>query len=276
MTGPSASQPLPPRDFGIETAHGRAVTGSHWPAVDVRRGALCFSHGAQSAPQHYAALLSAWAAMGFDVWAPLHVDSAQHPLTAQYPGMASWRARIEDMHALSNWLAEPYVSAGHSYGALTALVLGGAQGDHPEGMSGTLTDPRARCVVALSPPPPIPGLITPEGYAAIGVPALVQTGTLDAMPGWPDPDWRVHRPAYDCAPAGGDRYLLVLEGVDHTFGGAICEHGAPEKAQNEQLETAIEASGLFLRAHSGPADSAAQDALHARLSYGGPFRLEHK
>ncbi|MEO9492198.1 MAG: acyl-CoA dehydrogenase family protein, partial [Marinomonas sp.] len=58
--------------------------------------------------------------------APLHSDSEQHADKASYTGFPTWSTRLEDMQALSAHIGErAYVAAGHSYGALTALVLGG-------------------------------------------------------------------------------------------------------------------------------------------------------
>jgi pimeloyl-ACP methyl ester carboxylesterase len=254
---------------------GRTAIVWHWRTHATPLGAIAFSHGNASSPAYYAALIGPWLAAGYDVWAPLHVDSSDHPDGAEYPGLASWRARIEDMRVVSALIGEPYVVIGHSYGALTALATGGAEGDLPEGLGGPMRDPLAACVVALSPPPPIPGLISPEGYAALAVPALIQTGTADAMPGWPDPDWRVHLPAYDCTAPGGDRYLAVLDGVDHDFGGAICEVHADTTPQTDALADTGAIAALFVRA-AFHHDASARAALDAHLSDIGPVRLARK
>ena len=248
----------------------------HWRARGVAVGAIVFSHGNASSPAHYGALIAPWLAAGYAVWAPLHVDSTEHPDTAAYPGLATWRARIEDMRAASAQVAAPYVVAGHSYGALTALAMGGAEGDLPEGVTGPMRDPAARCVLAFSPPPPIPGLIAPAGYAALAIPALIQTGTADVMPGWPEPDWRVHLPAYDCAAPGGDRYLLVLDGADHDFGGVICEPSDAKTPQHAELAEAVRLSGLFLASYGVAAKPDARARLDACLSPDLPVRLVHK
>jgi len=261
----------------IPLTSGRNTIVWHWRTHAVPPvGAVSFSHGNASSPAHYAALIAPWLSAGYDVWAPLHVDSTEHPDSAAYPGLATWRVRIEDMRAVSARIAVPYVVAGHSYGALTALAMGGAEGDLPEGVTGPLRDPAARCVLAFSPPPPIPGLISPEGYAALAVPALIQTGTADLMPGWPEPDWRVHLPAYDCAAPGGDRYLLVLDGVDHDFGGAICEPSDAKTPQRPELAEAVRLSGLFIDAYGPAADRHARARLDACLSPDLPVRLDRK
>lgn len=260
----------------IPLQSGRVAIVWYWRARVERVGALAFSHGNASSPAYYDALITPWLAAGYDVWAPLHVDSPDHPDTAAFPGLATWRARIEDMRAVSVQIGAPHGVAGHSYGALTALAMGGAEGDLPEGVAGPLRDPTARCILAFSPPPPIPGLISPPGYAALAVPALIQTGTADLMPGWPEPDWRVHLPAYDLAAPGGDRYLLVLDRVDHDFGGAICEPAAAKTPQRGELDAALRVSRLFLDAYGPHARPGARAALDACLSPDFPVRLDRK
>jgi len=275
--GPNSAAPAEVRHLPL--ASGREAILWHWSAATADPiGTILFSHGAQSAPWHYDRLIQPWREAGYAVWAPLHVDSTDHPLTADYPGLATWRARLEDMHAAAALIDAPYVAAGHSYGALTALVMGGALGDVPEDFPAPLRDPRARCVLAFSPPPPIPGLISPEGYAGIAVPALIQTGDRDLMPGWPDTGegWRVHLPAYENALPGGDRYLLVLAGVDHTFGNAICEPTRAEAPQLAALADAVAIAGRFLGAFYPEARADGRLALDARLAVPGPVRLERK
>lgn len=244
-------------------------------ATAPRRGAILFSHGNESAPWHYAALTGAWRAAGFDVWAPWHVDSREHPSTADYPGFATWKARIEDLRAAAALIEGPYVAAGHSFGALVALVAGGVAAEVPEGLAGPLVDRLAACVLALSPPPPIPGLVSVEGYGALAVPALVQTGTRDVFPGDPEtPDaWRVHLPAYEASAPGGNRYLLVLDGADHYFGNAICEPEREAATQDDLLAATVDIAALFLDAFHAGADPAARAALDARLTAKGAVRL---
>jgi predicted alpha/beta-hydrolase family hydrolase len=261
----------------LRTAGGRAVAVSAWQPRGRRRGTILFSHGAASAPWKYARLIDPWVAQGWEVLAPLHVDSTDHPATKAYPGMLSWAARIEDMRLLSETVRGPYLAAGHSYGGLTALTLGGAAATVPEGIAGGLRDAKAKAVLAFSPPPPLPGLIAAEGYATLAVPALVQTGTRDlwsAAPPGPDA-WRGHLAAFEAAAAGGDRYGLVLEGVDHYFGNAICRPELPGPPQLARLGDAVALSLLFADAFVHGEGRARRD-LDARVTDAGPVVLRRK
>lgn len=252
----------------LETADGRSFAVTRWRARR-RRGTILFSHGALSAPWKYDALIAPWTAAGFDVWAPLHVDSTDYPDTKAFPGLMSWPARIADMRALADHVGvERYVAAGHSYGALVALTLGGASPVRPAGIEGPLGDPRARSVVAFSPPGPGMGLIDAAGYATLAVPALIETGTLDLPPGAPARDaWRAHLAVYEAAAADGDRYALVLDGADHYFGGLICRPDLPGPKQLAQFDLAVARSLAFLRGY-GLGDGRARRLLKSAARIG--------
>lgn len=258
----------------LQAPDGRAIPVSEWRPKGRAQGVILFSHGAASSPRFYDALIVPWAAAGYHVLAPLHVDSQEHPDTAKYPGLASWKARIEDMRALAAHVGNrPRIAAGHSYGGLVALTLGGAKAVPPPGITGPLRDVHVRAVLAFSPPAPVPVLVTEQGYGTLAVPALIQTGTADIVPGMTNADgWQGHLAPFHAAQPGGHRYALVLEGVDHYFGGAICRYDRPGPKQTERLADASRISQLFLRAYGEgrqrsrtALDGLAGDALPVRL-----------
>lgn len=277
--GARAAKPLVERQFTLTGPGGREIRVSEWKPHGRVRGLMLFSHGAGSSPRFYEALFAPWLASGLHILAPLHVDSLEHPRIKDFPGLASWKARIEDMRALSAHVGErPWIAAGHSYGGLVALTMGGAAAIPPEGLSAPLSDPHARAVVAFSPPSPLPVLCTAEGYGKLAVPALIQTGTKDIVPGITSTDgegWRGHLVPYEAAAPGGHRYGLVLEGVDHYFGGAICRYDLPGPKQLDRLSDAARISGLFVDAH-GLGDKAAQRRLDGLVTDTLPRRLLRK
>lgn len=263
-----------PRKSSLKVAGDRTVDIWTWKPQKRSRGVILFFHGALSAPWKYERLIAFWVDAGFTVHAPLHVDSSDHPDRAKYPGMASWRCRIEDMHALADRYGKRgFVAAGHSYGGLGALTLGGAQASRPEGVNRPLADSRARMVLAFSPPGLIPALIDAPGYAGISVPMLLQTGTLDIPPG--EKSWEGHLAAYHSAPAKGDKFALVLEGVDHYFGGGICRPELPGPVQMDQLTIAGAISVQMLDAYMA-GNKSAQKALQSRLADRGPVLFSRK
>jgi len=274
---PAALAKTPPSLIILQPTPGRRSEVSMWRARGRRRGTILFSHGAMSSPLKYPGLIGPWSEAGYDVFAPLHVDSLDHPDTAKYPGLASWAARLEDMRALSAHVdAKSYIAAGHSYGGLVALTLGGSAAAVPPGFQGSLRDPRVRAVVAFSPPGPIPALITKEGYATLAVPALIQTDDLDSPPGTPAADgWKLHLVPYEAPAAGGSRYALVLAGVDHYFGGAICKFDLPGPPQTQQLQIAAQISTQFIDAY-GAGRASARRALDRQLRADGPAILTRR
>lgn len=258
----------------LQVAGKRQMDIWTWKAQTASRGVILFSHGALSAPWKYERLIAFWVRAGFTVHAPLHVDSSDHPYKADYPGLASWRCRIEDMRALADkYGMKGYVAAGHSYGALGALTLAGAGASQPEGVIGALADSRAKLALAFSPPGPIPNLIDAKGYAGISIPMLLQTGTRDIPPG--EKSWEGHLAAYEAAPATGGKFALVLDGVDHYFGGGICRPELPGPVQLDQLSIAGAISVLMLNAYATGSKSA-KKALDNRLSEQGPVWLKRK
>ncbi|ASK89340.1 alpha/beta hydrolase family protein [Sphingorhabdus sp. SMR4y] len=263
----------------LASGDGREIPVFDWTPSVCGVGTILFSHGAASSPDKYLRLIEPWVAQGWRVLAPLHVDSRDHPETEKFKGLASWKARLEDIRALSAYLgANHYVAAGHSYGGLVALTLGGSQAIAPDGLEGPLGDDKVQAVIALSPPAPIPVLITRAGYGTLSVPALIQTGTRDIVPGMSADSadgWKGHLVPFEAAAAGGQRYGLVLEGVDHYFGGAICDFEQPGPPQLAQLDAAVHLSDLFLQAH-GLGQNAMQRELKSRITDQLPARLFFK
>ncbi|MBB4614837.1 alpha/beta hydrolase family protein [Novosphingobium taihuense] len=277
--GAMAAKPVTERQFGLTGPGGREIRVSEWKPRGKAKALVLFSHGAASSPRFYEALFGPWLAAGFHILAPLHVDSSEHPRTRDFPGLASWKARLEDMRALSAHVGRrPWIAAGHSYGGLVALTMGGAAAIPPEGWGDPLSDLNACAVLAFSPPAPIPVLCTTEGYGKLAVPALIQTGTKDIVPGITTTDgegWRGHLVPYEAAAPGGNRYGLVLEGVDHYFGGAICRYDLPGPKQLDRLADAARVSTLFVDAH-GRADKVARKQLDAMLTDRLPVMLLRK
>lgn len=244
---PAKAPETAPQVLDVPLASGRICRVWRYAAQGRRRGTILFGHGAASAPWKYELLLHYCTMAGYTVLAPLHVDSTDHPDSASFAGMASWAGRIEDLRGVAALIPDKrYVAAGHSYGGMAALALGGAQPLMPAGVTGPLADPRAALVLAFSPPGAMPPLIDGAGYAGLRVPALIQTGTADIPPG--ATGWEGHLLGFEAPPPGGERYGLVLDGVDHYFGGAICRPELPGPKQLKELERAAQVSRLMLDA----------------------------
>ncbi len=248
----------------VRSSDGRDVQISAWQPRGTRRGTVLFSHGFGTGPSKYLKLLQPWADAGFLVLAPLHRDAADHPDHAHFLPAQALPTRLLDMRATASLMPNtPYVAAGHSYGGLIALTLGGAKPSVPPGMTPPLNDPNAKAAIAFSPPGPMPGLITAEGYAGISVPALVETGDKDfPIVAGKTGDWHAHLTAFEAA-SGKQSFGLVLPGVDHYFGNIICRPERPGPALTAQFTEALDVSMLFLQAF-GAGDEKARMALRQR------------
>ena len=228
---------------------GRQVSVWTWQAPKPNGVGVVFFQGAFSSPIKYRRLIEPWAKAGFSVYAPMAVDSTDHADHAKYDRPAVWRTRVEDARIVADLAAAsgngPLISTGHSYGGVTALTLGGVKASMTGSGIEPAADPRVVAIAAFSPPGAAPGLVDAEGYAGLAVPALIQTGTKDVLPGFID-DYRAHLAAFDHGRAR-PLYGLVLDDVDHYFGGGICRPELPGPMQSAGLDEAIATSlDLFL------------------------------
>ena len=195
---------------------------------------IIFSHGFGSTRQTYVAMSSHWASQGYVVIKPAHSDSGklqqanvENAWREQTPN--DWRNRTRDISAIIDGLdriEESYPElkgkidhakigvGGHSYGAFTAMLLGGARtfGVEPGGV--TYADPRVKALVLMSPQGPSETFgLTDASFKEIRIPVLFMTGTEDrGREESETPEWR--RKAFELSP-DGDKWLVVLEGARH-------------------------------------------------------------
>lgn len=252
LLGPAAAGADDVREFVVtlDVTAGRslAVTVYEPPSPCDGCALIVFSHGANAAPSRYRRLLRAWAAAGFLVAAPLHVDSELHPRRDDFDRDQVRTTRVEDVALIAGGGALPallrqrgieigaeVVAAGHSYGALIAQVAAGArfQGDQQRPASFAAPGNLA-AVVALSPPGPLEGFVTAEDWTGVAAPMLVVTGTTDILPGFVD-DWRAHLVSFESA-AAAPAYALVYDNQDHYFNGAF---GRPRERLDDRTARAL-------------------------------------
>lgn len=231
-----------------------------------------FSHGAGLTNEAYRPLIDAWVAAGYVVAAPLHVDSAQHPMREEYSGFDWVRTRIADYEAISaHFLGDEFaarnitlsghlIAAGHSFGALTSQIAGGARLDEAVGAMLTADAIAPDAILALSPPGPIPDYIDAEGWSHIAKPMLVVTGTED-FDAQMTPRWELHMVSFEAA-RQAPGYLLVFDGMDHYFDGAFGKNGGAPFTRSPQLQ-ALNALSLRFMAASRTQDWPDSQEWHA-------------
>ncbi len=284
--------PAPGRAVDLQLRVSAPVTGDRLPVVLLSHGHGPSNH--LSSLDGYAPLANFWAARGFVVVQPTHLDSATLGLRGADDPEAPlyWRSRARDMSLVLDHLdgieaAVPQLRgrvdhdrvavAGHSMGGHTAAVLLGARLTDPqEGTEVDLTEPRIAAGVLLAAPGRGGDALTDftaanypffstTDFSRMSTPALVVTGDADASahltvagPGW-------HADPYHLAP--GPKSLLTLFGGEHGLGGISGYDVAETTDEDPQRVRAVqELTCAYLRTRLGRDDTAwqaAQDALAA-------------
>ena len=291
----------PGRGDDLHVRVSAPVTGDNLPVI-------VFSHGFGQSLDAYAPLVDFWAAHGFAVVQPTHLDSRTLNVTPDDPRYPEiWRFRVEDLTRTLDQLdlveaALPggagrldhsrIAAAGHSWGAQTVSMLLGARVLDASGASGTaaaegtdMSDPRVKAGVLLAVPGTGGADLTPfaaehfsfmnPGFAQLTAPTLVVAGDKDQSAlSVRGPEWFTD--AYVLSP--GPKSLLTLFGAEHSLGGISGYNStettdeSPERvALIQQLSTAYLRTALDV----DPSSCAAAGGAAAR-SAGGIVRLDSK
>ncbi|MFI1579633.1 alpha/beta hydrolase family protein [Embleya sp. NPDC020630] len=227
----------PDRGVDLRVRVAAPVGGSGLPIV-------VFSHGFGSSLHGYGPLVDFWAAHGFVVIQPTHLDSRTVGLPQDDPRRPQlWRTRVGDMRLVLDRLdlleaAVPglggrldrsrVAAAGHSFGGQTAGVLLGLRVLDPlTGHAEDLSDSRIKAGVLLATAgrggddltpfaaENLPWLKGPD-FAHMTAPALVVAGDHDESPlSVRGPEWLAD--PYHLSP--GPKSLLTLFGAEHSLGG---------------------------------------------------------
>ncbi len=262
--------PAPGRGQDLQVRVSAPAAGQDLPLV-------VFSHGFGFSMDGYGPLADYWAANGFVVVQPTHLDSVSLGLAPEDPRSPRiWRFRVEDLtHVLDELdLLESSVTglggridrsriavAGHSYGATTASALLGARVLGPESHDGEdFTDARVTAGVLLCVPGTGGENLTPfaaqyfpfmhPDFEAMTRPALVVAGDNDQSPlSLRGPDWFTD--AYTLSP--GDKALITVAGAEHGLGGVHAYGGVPMTATENPAQVALvqQASTAYLRSTLG-------------------------
>jgi predicted dienelactone hydrolase len=294
--------PAPGRAVDLQMRVSAPVEGSELPVILLSHG-LGFSNNLSSL-NGYAPLSNFWAAHGFVVIQPTHLDSRTLRLNPDTPGAPPhWRTRAEDMKRILDRLdvietAVPQLNgrldrskvavAGHSMGGHTAsLLLGARLTDPRDGTEVNLTEPRIKAGVLLAAPGRGGDALTEftvENYSfflttdfsPMTTPALVVAGDKDdsAFLTVQGPDW--HTDPYVLSP--GPKSLLTLFDAEHGLGGVSGYDVAETTDENpERVAAVARLTWAYLRTQLYPADSAWQAARDALTAGPNPLgRIESK
>ncbi|MFJ8009197.1 alpha/beta hydrolase family protein [Streptomyces fagopyri] len=266
--------PAPGRGEDLRVRVSAPATGHDLPVI-------VFSHGYGWSMDGYAPLADFWAARGFVVLQPTHLDSRTLGLPADDPRTPRiWRFRVEDMKRVIDGLDLLEASvpglegrldrgrvavAGHSWGAQTASVLLGARVLDSAGVPGEdMSDPRVSAGVLLAAPGRGGDDLSPfaaehfpfmnPSFDDMTAPVLVVAGDRDqsalTVRG---PEWFTD--PYVLSPAG--KSLLTLFGAEHSLGG-IPGYGVAETTDESPERVALvqQFTWAFLRSALHPGDTA--------------------
>jgi predicted dienelactone hydrolase len=265
--------PAPGRGEDLQVRVSAPATGDELPII-------VFSHGFGGSLDGYAPLIDYWAARGFVVVQPTHLDSRTLNVTPDDPRYPEiWRLRVEDLTRIVDQLdlieaAVPglagrldrshIATAGHSWGAQTASMLLGARVLDAEGSPDKdMSDSRIKAGVLLAVPGTGGADLTPfaaehfafmsPGFAEMTTPALVVAGDKDqsalTVRG---PDWFTD--SYFLSP--GTKSLLTLFGAEHSLGG-VSGYANTETTDESPERVALiqRLTWAFLRSALYPVDS---------------------
>ncbi|MFD5061698.1 alpha/beta hydrolase family protein [Streptomyces sp. NPDC058394] len=262
----------PDRGEDLQVRVSAPATGDDLPVI-------VFSHGFGWSMNGYAPLADFWAARGFVVLQPTHLDSRTLGLAAEDPRTPRiWRFRIEDLTRVLDGLDileasvpglagrldhDRIAVAGHSWGAQTASTLLGARVLDSDGVPGKdMSDARVKAGVLLAPT----GLgddLTPfaaenfpfmrPSFDSMTTSALIVAGDNDQSHlSTRGPDWFTD--PYTCSP--GSKSLLTLFEAEHSLGG-IAGYEVAETTDESPARVALiqQLTTVFLRSALYPEDT---------------------
>ncbi|EON31592.1 Chlorophyllase-like protein [Gordonia terrae C-6] len=232
--------PTSDRPFPLTAKVTAPVAGDRLPVI-------VFSHGNAWSMDGYEPLVDRWAASGFVVVQPTHLDSRRHGIGFDDPRFTSiWRTRVQDAHAVIDHLDEILIAAGgdlhsradidllaaagHSWGGQTVGALLGARVIGPDGVVGAdLAHPAVRAGALIATAGTGDSLseyarehlpfMRPD-FSTMTTPALVIAGGKDdSALSTRGPDWLTD--AFHLGPGATD--LMWIPDGEHTLGGIAGE-----------------------------------------------------
>ena len=146
---------------------------------------------------------------------------------------------------------------GHSFGAYTAMLIGGVTVDLGGGQGRSFRDERVACILPISPQGTGQQGLTKRSWAGLTIPMMTITGTRDRGVGGQGVEWR--KEPYAFSPPG-DKYLVVIDGANHlSFG------GGPGRRGSAISDVVKIGSTRFWDAYLEDSDSALTDLRSERL-----------
>jgi predicted dienelactone hydrolase len=114
--------------------------------------------------------------------------------------------------------------AGHSFGAYTAMLIGGVTADLGNEKGKGFADKRVACILPISGQGTGQQGLTNRSWDLLTLPMMTITGTRDQGASGQGVDWK--KQPYRFSPKG-DKFLVVIDGANHlSFGGGLGARGS--------------------------------------------------
>ncbi|MDH3582613.1 MAG: hypothetical protein OER86_00165 [Phycisphaerae bacterium] len=226
------------RTFELERAAGGRPLEMRvtWPTAAGRYPLIVFSHGAMGSKDAYDPLVRHWAGHGYVCIQPTHGDALKYQLAGFRSRMNTiwghWKSRAGDVSMVLDALDKieagvPGLAGridrsrigvgGHSFGAHTSMLVGGMTvGGTLGGRAVSLADSRPAALLMISPQGTGGGLDR-ASWSKLTRPGMFITGTNDKS-GRTGKSHAWRKEAFDHSPPG-DKYLVLIDGAHHGFGG---------------------------------------------------------
>ena len=274
-----------------------------YPQDDGHYPLIVFSHGFGGNKDGFATVSRHWASHGYVVIQPTHADGlGRRDGDGNAGGTTRGRLRagglvaglndpdriadrVSDLVLILDSLTEIVKATpgleggidatrigvgGHSFGAYTAMLIGGVTVDLGGKKGRSFRDQRVTCILPISAQGTGQQGLTRASWAGLTIPMMTMTGTRDQGVGGQGVEWK--KEPYTFSPPGS-KYLAVIDGANHlSFGGGL---GARSSDVTDVVKLT---STLFWDAFLKDSQTA-QDYLrsdHMLEDAGGSYAFERK
>lgn len=203
-----------------------------YPETKGKYPLIIWSHGAYGSKDNYMPLVTYWAMHGYIVIQANHTDSRKLNKSITKNSFKDWESRIKDVVFIIDSLTvieekqlpvnihinqQQVGVGGHSFGAHTSQILGGAKVKRFIGKSRSLAEKRLKSFLLVS-PQGTGKLMDEESWKDFTAPAMIITGTRDSSGRTARSyTWRLE--AYNYMPSTHNKHLGIIQNADHGFGG---------------------------------------------------------
>jgi len=215
---------------------------------------ILFSHGFGGNKDAFGPVAKHWASNGYVVIHPTHADGMGRPANEpkqereresfSRAGPRGLLGRINDPKEIKDRVADLVLIldnledlsksvpglmgkidakrigvGGHSFGAYTAMLIGGVTADLGKDHSKSFLDARVKCILPISGQGSGQQGLTEKSWRALKLPMMTITGSRDRGAAGQGVEWK--KEPYKFSPPG-DKYLVVINGANHfSFGGRL-------------------------------------------------------